>query len=646
MTTQSRALRPKGRFLSYMACCFLFAVLSIQKPSEAQNAKLLPVNPAGKREGLLVQCRVEGVFVRKSPKSSYVSFEQYLSDELEKLKKKLKGKSANEIREATNQLKAKLNALHVKLKKECSGLFKRCAAPNVRVIENKKQSTCEGNLDRCNLRTMRCTNAKPESCACDAKPETPTPTPTLTPTPPNPGGSGGGGGDGGSGNDQGESSVTISLEQFATVGRYRVFIIKATSSKPNTKIASFFSSINNKGVIAGGFYEHPALPYFFVEKSLTGLSPWEEEARPIVPFLFSQQSFLQGCRFGTCPKGLILKDVNDNGIAIGQSTKMREDIFPDHATSWKFNGPERRLTPVIAAGASSVCVEGINNLNLTVGMMNCYKQNEQSVLWDETGKLFDIVHDSILNPYEDALKAAIKEDVMTISRRDYVPAGECTEQDVLQTRITNFLRNEGATPHVRVHDINNRGDILGVIKDNVSVFLENACSSLWSSHVGSELFFTVSKEGSLRLIDLDAFIDNVTDEITPVAINDNRLVLVEGNWASFEVPPRLPFTSDTTLSPARWNLNPFKDWGPDLAQIRPRALNNKGEIIGDYFIEDRVFIQSPAGTVWLNELLPSSGPWQLMRASDINECGEVVGNVVGPHDDVLAGFLLSPVGCR
>jgi probable HAF family extracellular repeat protein len=77
----------------------------------------------------------------------------------------------------------------------------------------------------------------------------------------------------------------------------------------------------------------------------------------------------------------------------------------------------------------------------------------------------------------------------------------------------------------------------------------------------------------------------------------------------------------------------------------PNAINSKGQIVGESFIDEateHAFLWQNGNLTDLNTLLPPNSGWELMRALYLNEAGRVVG--VGTHDGVSAWFIMDLAG--
>ncbi|GFJ87371.1 hypothetical protein Prum_010130 [Phytohabitans rumicis] len=78
------------------------------------------------------------------------------------------------------------------------------------------------------------------------------------------------------------------------------------------------------------------------------------------------------------------------------------------------------------------------------------------------------------------------------------------------------------------------------------------------------------------------------------------------------------------------------------AALRPSAINDRSEIVGEFDSPTgpRAFLAEPGGlAVDLNTLLPPDSGWQLVRARDINELGQIVG--YGKYRGADRGFIMT-----
>jgi probable HAF family extracellular repeat protein len=76
------------------------------------------------------------------------------------------------------------------------------------------------------------------------------------------------------------------------------------------------------------------------------------------------------------------------------------------------------------------------------------------------------------------------------------------------------------------------------------------------------------------------------------------------------------------------------------------AVNNNGQVVGDSFTfgNDHAFLTDLEGgpMLDLNTLIPPDSGWTLLRATGINDAGQIVGIGQLPGDDVIHAFVLTP----
>ena len=77
--------------------------------------------------------------------------------------------------------------------------------------------------------------------------------------------------------------------------------------------------------------------------------------------------------------------------------------------------------------------------------------------------------------------------------------------------------------------------------------------------------------------------------------------------------------------------------------LQADGLNNKGQIVGNYWTPDniRAFLWQNGKVTDLNLLIPAHSGWQLLAAVAINSQGWIVGS--GLHNGIERGFLLRPI---
>ena len=620
---------------------------ALQSVSISHSAPLKEL--PGKRAGLFVQCKSGGVQVKTAAKGKYASFKSYQNAEVKKLTKKLKGKPKNVVKASVAELTKSLKALQTNLSKECktSG---PCFNPNKLVLSANGTSSCEANYDSCIMSTIRCTKGVPGSCACDRKPassdrqsdpQTPSnpgqPTqPTPTPAP-----------------DNQDVSVSLSLESVGTFKGYRVFLMDHKASKTGVSISSGLTSISDNGILAGGYFiEQPYNYGGFISSSPKlingislhgiGIAPYEEQDFTIVPFLSRNGSFTTPCTLTTCPKGIVLNDVNEFGIATGNSTTY-DTVIPAQGAAYLFNGPKAQLTRLTAGTSKSVCVRGLNDLNIALGAADCYQPSESHHAWNDVNassapptQQFDEA--GILRLFDVTIKQRMLEMAKADTRAMY-PA--CTDAQINQTVLKEF--SQTSPPKVTIVGTNNLGDVLGNIDSLFMAFYENPCMDNWIRDPHSFINFVITKDGRITFLDLTSYIQN--DYYSAgFFISDSRIVVAQ--YPLFGAASRI----DTKTSPMRWSSAPFDSYGTDF--VRVHGTNARGDAIGVRgFLgkSSEHFILQGNTTISLEALLKEMAPGKDLRVhtvNDINECGEVVG-VIGDYDTLEhRGILLSPPGCR
>jgi hypothetical protein len=435
-------------FRTTRAALAVIITCALQSATISHSAPLKEL--PGKRAGLFVQCQSSKVQVKATAKGKYMTFKSYQQSEIKKLAKKLKGKPKNAVKAAQAELAKSLKTLQTNLSKECKK-SSPCFNPNKLVLNSDGTSSCETNYDSCIMSTIRCTNSIPGSCACDRKPSSSTrqpdpqtpsnpsnppsnnPNPTPTPTP-----------------DIQDVSVSLSLESVGTFQGYRVFLMGHKASKNGVAISSGLTSISDNGILAGGYYIRPndyvggfafAHPLFHDGTSLptVGISPDDEQDFTIVPFLSLQGSFSTPCTFATCPKGMVINDVNEFGLATGNATTY-VDFRPTQSAAYLLNGPKAQLTRLSAGASKSVCARGINDLNTALGAADCYQPTMTHHIWKDlnsspTPPKQDFDQAAILRSFDVTIKQRMLDLAKAIARKSNP---ECAEAQINQTALAQF----------------------------------------------------------------------------------------------------------------------------------------------------------------------------------------------------------------
>jgi len=291
-----------------------------------------------------------------------------------------------------------------------------------------------------------------------------------------------------------------------------------------------------------------------------------------------------------------------------------------------------------------VCVRGLNDLNIALGVANCYQASEQHLLWNNVnssplGSMQEYDQASLLRFFDLALKQQML-DLAKAEARKQSP--QCTDKQINETALSDFQEPYGP-PKITMVGTNNLGDVLGNINYSFEATYKGPCLEVWSWDPRDNINFVMTKDGRLTFIDLISYLER--DYVEPgYFISDSRLVAAQNSL--YGIASRI----DTKVNPMRWSSSPFDSFGFEFATID--GTNARGDtfgIRGDYGGRSEHYILRGSTSISADDLIDEMAPGQdlyVQSLNDINECGEVVGVIGGFRSFEHRGILLSPPGCR
>jgi hypothetical protein len=615
----------------------------------SSTAALKPVDLAGKIDGLFVQCREEGPFVRATKNGKAISIEAYQALEMKKIAKKLKGSAKIK---AEQKLAKRIAALSKKAVTACSKVVKLCLNPNTRIFEKDGTTTCEAGVSRCVLSTMRCTNSVPGSCACDAKapadPATKNPPPQTTPLPgvntppplppsttPAPW----------------EGEVSVQWESMGMAGGYRVFMLGAKDMEPFpefSEYSTFATSIAKNGTIAGGLVQSKGVLY--PEEPVTADSPValdddRLEYLSIAPIIATKSKTTVMCELTQCPKGLVISDVNN----FGKATANMDGGTAGPPVPYQLDVATREMLPLMANNSSYIKATRISDSGVVLGIIS-----SSGALGDE-----EYLFNSPIGSRIDQLKVGLQ--LMQVNRqqiqkelleaiiRSYEKGDQelCPPELYRQTKLdADFTLEES---FAAIQTLGARDLIAGEVKVYGLWGFTNPCDPRGARQFDGRAHFSGPLAGPYTFTKmLDPYDPNRFDV---AHINDSAKVI--GSSTDSHSRPSLGEVDGTTKG-AAWGII-------DTSQLKardlePRAVNNSGSVVGfmemdgsgsSYLVG---FLVQNGKAIDLNKLIFPNSPWTLQSANGINDCGEIVGVATrkgqGEIPDLARAVLLSPPGCR
>ncbi len=615
-------------------------------------AALKPIDLAGKIDGVLVQCREEGPFIRVSKKARAISFDAYRAAEIKKLAKKMKGKPQSAIDAAVAKLTKKLASLKSKADKGCATAMKLCLNPNTKVVAANGTVRCEGDRNSCVLSSLRCTNSMPGSCMCDAK-ATPAP---ATGTPPPSGNDPAGGGTNpnvppSSTPAPWEGEVSLQWESLGVRAGYNVFFLSPKPTLPEFETYSTFAtSISNNGTIAGGLLQSGGVLFFDAPISANshhGVDDEFIEKFRIAPIIASRAKTTLFCEVDACPKGFVINDVNNAGRA---ATNKHESAYPP-TVPYQLDMNNREMAPLFMNGFNGGSALRISEKGEIFGMAEF--SDPEGYLWNSpAGSRLNpmTVGQQFLQVHREEIK---REALQNIIKRYETYIRDCPRELYLQSKfvgepeifkISTGLQTMGASGLVVGH-INmmavweftnpcmDESDTSTVIAHGVSNF---------NGPINGPFLFTAYVTG-----------ENGRSQTYYVAdINESRNMIGQGFGDSDELFTDIPSRVDGATSGAFWSQISLPEFQRRTATSL--AMNGKGSVVGH--------VESTKGDGSLNAFLISNGKafdltktifpnseWIFQSANDINDCGEIVGVAYSPGKDQqpeTRAVLLSPPGCR
>lgn len=615
-------------------------------------AALKPINLAGKIEGVYVQCREEGPFISASKKARAISFDAYKAAEIKKLTKKMKGKPQSAIDAAIAKLSKKLASLKSKADKGCATAIKLCLNPNTKVVAANGTVRCEGDKNSCVLSSLRCTNSMPGSCMCDAK-ATPAP---ATGTPPPSGNNPPGGGTNpnvppSSTPAPWEGQVSLEWESMGMVAGYNVFFLSPKPTLPEFETYSTFAtSISNNGTIAGGLLQSGGV--LFLEQPISanshyGLDDEHIESFRIAPIIASRTKTTLFCEVDTCPKGLVINDVNNSGKA---ATDKHESEYPPKVP-YQLDVNNREMAPLFMNGFNGASALRISEKGEIFGIAEF--SNPEGYLWNSpAGSRLNpmTVGQQFLQAHREEIK---REALRNIIKYYEDPIRDCPRQLYLQSKLVG-------EPEVykTSHDLQTMG-VSGIVAGHINVMavwdFTNPCmdeSDTRTIIVHGVSNFNGPINGPFLFTAYTPYEYGVSESYYVVDINESRNIIGQGFGGSDELFTDIPSRVDGATSGAFWSKISLPEFQRRTATSL--AMNSKGSVVGH--------VESTKGDGSLNAFLISNGKaidltktifpnsqWIFQSANDINDCGEIVGVAYSPGKDErpeTRAVLLSPPGCR
>lgn len=187
--------------------------------------------------------------------------------------------------------------------------------------------------------------------------------------------------------------------------------------------------------------------------------------------------------------------------------------------------------------------------------------------------------------------------------------------------------------------INNNGLAVGSFYEEVEY--RKAISDDLAIELMQSFYGIFRYDGTRAELISPLFGDLLSDNYRPVDLADNGTFIVEDALGHTPMVIR----GDQLVRVEEGDI-----WSK--AEARVQGTNNSGIVVGNSAKDRDGIPWSYAGT-WqngsttdLNSLIPASNPWYLVSASDINSCGEIVGNATTyPNGNQTHGFKLSPKEC-
>lgn len=450
------------------------------------------------------------------------------------------------------------------------------------------------------------------------------------------GGPGGtpGGGDGGGG----ESDLVFEREGYSvSLLSYR------------GKRHTYAVSISKDGKVLGGAFQQevqprdPMQPHTFRAQ--------EVGKQQITPLVWTAKGIKRAC--DNCPLGLQPHDLNSQGQAVG----VRMSVDVSRPSGFIFNYATESLLDVPETTGKASALAAINDAGLKVG----YIQREltkgvppyplyDAAVWVDGGlggggSVNVISREAIINAHDKELAVYMLEQVKAQLKEGQENNG-CSDAEIAQTVLVGKPTYADVTS---VHGIaiNSIGDILGtIISDSVRWNYANTCTS----GVG---MLPLLHSSFVRKVDGTIF-------VSPVAISalPTRRAGIPIGMMSNLTAVGLSVDSEKSSEHAFVQLSgPGASWRmvvypgmEQLLEVVPMGLNDRGDIVGSYLVSKtdksgRAYAILGGVFTDLTSLLGNQSEWRIETASDINDCGQIVGRAVNIKTGDNRAMLISPQGC-
>ena len=187
-------------------------------------------------------------------------------------------------------------------------------------------------------------------------------------------------------------------------------------------------------------------------------------------------------------------------------------------------------------------------------------------------------------------------------------------------------------------EINEVGQVVGSSQLIVPDGAWSPRAFLWEDDVMTDLG-VIGDDFASSARDINDYGDIVgvsTESIGPIGYQHDRAVV----WpAGVPGPIELGHTPDSNRTCG----------GSTYPSNAAAAVNNHGQVVGSARCIASggalaAFLYQDGAMYNLNDLIPSGSGWDLVRATDINDAGQIIGyGVHHPYDDTLRAFLLDPL---
>jgi hypothetical protein len=443
---------------------------------------------------------------------------------------------------------------------------------------------------------------------------------------------GGGGSSGGGG-----SASVIELNGFS------VYFLSHRAARHTYAV-----SVSERGKVLGGAFAQEGQPRASGMPHTFGVA--ELPTRVITPLVWTGSTVKRACE--NCPPGLQLRQLNDQGKAVGTQLSAGEP----RQTGVVFNYADETLSGVVVSGNKPHWLSGINEAGLIVGGVQREMSRstpsvslDDAAVWVGGGAATVISREALLVAHEKELAGLMLEQIKARLKEEQ-DINECGDGEIAQTSLVgkptfvDWLTINGL-------EITASGDILGTIMSpGINWSYTNPCTSGSERILAINSPFVRKAEGSLFVTPTGLLIPQTRVSAIPIGLTSNLTVAgLSTSTRDGDVFGAHGFV-ELSSPGALWRRVVYPGT-EKLATLIPMGVNDRGDVVGSYTqttadTTARAYAVLGGTFTDLTSLLGNQTEWRIETASDINSCGQIVGRAYNTKTETNFAVLISPKGCN